>query len=184
MSIKLHLGCGIKKLPNWINIDKYNDHADVKADIVSLSGYNNVDEIYTSHTVEHLLPQEFKEALLKWYHILKPGGTLTIRCPNALFWIQKWLDATDEQRYSNPDILVGILGSVTRGPEYYHHNLFTLDILKRYLTEAAFTILECREVTARTPQLDRRLASGELDEGEIVEGKTKSDIWCKAVKNG
>ncbi len=181
MSIKLHLGCGNIVIPGWINIDKYNKHADIKADIVSLQ-YQDVDEIYTSHTIEHLLPQEFEEALRNWYRILKPNGILIIRCPNSFVHIQRWLDATDEQRYAEPGVQNSVLGFRTRGPGYFNHNLFTPGLLKRCLIEAGFIVLECKDVTCRVDDFGENLIAGKADRGEIFEGKMKSDIWCRAIK--
>lgn len=180
--IKLHLGCGNISIPGWVNIDKYNEKADIKASVVHLPACT-ADEIYTSHTIEHLLPQEFKEALQTWYRILKPEGILTIRCPNAPIFVKKWLESSDEGKYSDPNIIVSILGSQTRGPEYSHHNLFTKGVLERYLDDAGFTVLECRSVTARTNKLGENLALGKPDEGEIERlSAPKSDLWCKAMK--
>ena len=54
--IKLHLGCGKLKLPDFINIDIEHENADMKLDINNLSMFNNntVDEIYNCHVLEHI----------------------------------------------------------------------------------------------------------------------------------
>ncbi len=79
--IKLNIGCGKHKKDGYINIDispKY------KPDIVASATHlpfksNSVDEIYTSHMVEHV--PNFEKAMREMHRILKPGGKLYIVVP-------------------------------------------------------------------------------------------------------
>ena len=64
--MKLHLGCGKKSIPGWVNVDTVSKHADLKIDIKELSDYfenSSIDEIYTCHVFEHFDKHEYKSIL-------------------------------------------------------------------------------------------------------------------------
>jgi len=79
-SIKLHLGCGPVVKEEYINIDLFDEHADVKMNITILPYFetNSVDEIYMNAVFEHLYSFEQDKALCEWFRILKKGGKLII----------------------------------------------------------------------------------------------------------
>lgn len=82
---KLNLGCGWNKEEGFINCD--NDHA-VKPDkILNLTKQfpfksNSIDEIHTSHTLEHI-PQELlvNKTLPEIWRICRKGARLSIVVP-------------------------------------------------------------------------------------------------------
>ena len=83
--IKLHLGCGTKHIKGFTNIDiRYLPGVDEVNNIRFLRNYksNTVDLIYACHVLEHFSRWEYKNALTRWYEILKPGGTLRLAIPN------------------------------------------------------------------------------------------------------
>ncbi|MFT7641176.1 MAG: glycosyltransferase involved in cell wall biosynthesis/predicted SAM-dependent methyltransferase [Pirellulaceae bacterium] len=95
--IKLHLGCGGIRWKDFINVDLYPEVegvqdlsrsgcvADVFEDIRFLGlSSETVDEIYSSHVVEHFVRWEACEMLKEWASILKPGGRMVIEMPS--FW--------------------------------------------------------------------------------------------------
>ncbi|MCI7568409.1 MAG: class I SAM-dependent methyltransferase [Desulfovibrio sp.] len=43
----------------------------------------SVDAVYSSHTLEHLLPQEAPAALKEVRRVLRPDGALVLTCPNV-----------------------------------------------------------------------------------------------------
>jgi len=95
--VKLHLGCGGVKYPDFINIDLYPSNpeikdgsrsfcvADVYCDIRNLVlEPESVDEIFLSHVLEHFVKWEAQDALKNWYTILKKGASLIIETPDLL----------------------------------------------------------------------------------------------------
>jgi predicted SAM-dependent methyltransferase len=85
--MKLHVGCGPKKL------DGYR-HQDVLAyghvDYVSPAWSNpepneTFDEVYARHLLEHLYPWEASRTLTEWHRILKPDGILHLLVPDLEF---------------------------------------------------------------------------------------------------
>ena len=83
--LKLHLGCGNKILPGYLNIDcRYQPGVDEINNVQFLRNYedNSVDEIYACHVLEHLGRWNYLDALERWYEILKPGGVIKIAVPD------------------------------------------------------------------------------------------------------
>jgi hypothetical protein len=89
--MKLHLGCGTKKLPGWVNIDSV---AGCKPDLVH--DLNNplpyadesCDEILAEDLLEHFDKYMRVTIMSDWTRVLKVGGTITLRVPDLekLVW--------------------------------------------------------------------------------------------------
>lgn len=90
--LRLHLGCGEKRLPGYLNLDfPPSEHtvqagrgaADVFADIVTLRfPAGSVDEIRLHHVFEHFDRPTALALLCNWHTWLKPGGKLTLETPD------------------------------------------------------------------------------------------------------
>jgi len=97
--IKLNLGCGNDVLPGWVNIDAYNDAADVKADVRKLPyPDNSVDIILASHVIEHFHFQDGFAVLLEWYRALRPGGKLIVETPDFLATCKSFAEGSEGWR--------------------------------------------------------------------------------------
>ena len=82
-TIKLNLGCGFKQMVGYIGVDAFGN-PDVKHDLNSFPypwDDNTVSEIQAHHIMEHL--DDWWPAFLECARILKPGGILEIRVPDA-----------------------------------------------------------------------------------------------------
>jgi len=82
-AIRLDVGCGETKTPGFIGIDKRKmPGVDI---VLNLDNEHlpfddsTVDEIYTSHSLEHL--SDFEEVMLEFSRVLKPHGKLTVIVP-------------------------------------------------------------------------------------------------------
>lgn len=83
--IKLHLGCGEKIIPGFINVDvRKLPGVDIIDDISNLNRFDkdSVDLIYASHVLEHFGRREYLDILKNWFDIIKPGGILRIAVPD------------------------------------------------------------------------------------------------------
>lgn len=83
--VKLNLGAGNVVLPDYINIDiREMSGIDLVSNISELSFISNemVDQIYTSHALEHVSHQSVLKVIDEWYRVLKPGGRLTLCVPD------------------------------------------------------------------------------------------------------
>uniref|UniRef100_A0ACD5GSW4 DUF268 domain-containing protein n=1 Tax=Desertifilum tharense IPPAS B-1220 TaxID=1781255 RepID=A0ACD5GSW4_9CYAN len=87
--VKLHLGCGTKRLPGFVHVDVRPDvKPDVVADITNLTDFtdNSADLIYFCHGFEHVRPHQVDSTLAEWKRVLKPGASCVYPCPILRFW--------------------------------------------------------------------------------------------------
>ena len=101
--IKIHVGCGGMRWQDYINVDLHpyslsvHDRsrsgcvADVYADMRSLGlADNSIDEVFTSHTIDHFNRWVALDMLTDWYRMFKPGGTLIIEVADfvrCILWL-------------------------------------------------------------------------------------------------
>lgn len=83
--VHLHLGCGTKYLPDFVNIDANPMHKidlwlDVRCGIPFAP--NSVDSIYSTHMLEHFYPDELQKLLLECARVLKPEGGVRLIVPS------------------------------------------------------------------------------------------------------
>jgi len=81
----LHLGCGKRYLPGFVNIDANPFHKidiwlDVRRGLPFATG--SVDSIYTTHVAEHFYPDELNRLLDECARVLKPGAGLRLIVPS------------------------------------------------------------------------------------------------------
>lgn len=86
--MKLNLGCGNKKIDDFINVDKYQlFKPDVVCDL-ELCPWpfkdNSIDIIIAHHVMEHLgqTAHQFMDILAELYRICKPDATMEIFVPH------------------------------------------------------------------------------------------------------
>lgn len=120
-SVKLHLGCGGVRWQDFINVDLHPQDpsvrdssrngcvADVFADIRNLGlSDNTIDEIFTSHTIDHFTRWQAIDMLKDWHRMVKPKGRLVIEAADfnrCLLWLfhpsRKKREAARTQFYGN-----------------------------------------------------------------------------------
>ncbi len=102
-AVKLHLGCGGERWLDFVNVDLHpHDEAkrdesrngciaDVFADMRNLGlPDQSIDEIFTSHTIDHFTRWEAIDMLRDWYRMLKPGGLMVIEAADfnrCVLWL-------------------------------------------------------------------------------------------------
>jgi hypothetical protein len=83
--MRLHLGCGTKKIPGWINIDSVAGCGpDLVHDLTRPFPYadQTVDEILAEDLLEHFDKYMRVQVMSEWARVLKVGGTITVQVPN------------------------------------------------------------------------------------------------------
>jgi len=123
-AVRLHLGCGRKRLPGYINIDCMATEAtDQICDIKKLPyNDNTVDTIECYHAFEHIpvclhanIESGYGEkyasliaVLQEWKRVLKPEGNLVIEMPDLDGVMREYLESPESRR---EELLISIYGS-------------------------------------------------------------------------
>ncbi len=138
--LRLNLGCGTFVKEGYINVDQRElPGVDVVADLRQLPFEpGSVQEIFNSHVIEHFTEYEFRTHLLPaWYSLLKPGGQLTIICPDAESMIDDYVAGKLPWEH---------LRKVTYGAQDYdgdyHYNMYNSSTLRAFLEAAGFGNVE------------------------------------------
>lgn len=84
-ALHLHLGCGPKYLPGFVNIDANPRHKidlwlDVRCGLPFPT--SSVDSVYSTHMLEHFYPDELEKLLSECSRVLKPGGGIRLIVPS------------------------------------------------------------------------------------------------------
>lgn len=83
--VKLHIGCGNRTLPGYINVDIQDfpgvDRVDNARTLHSFKDEEG-DEIYCSHLLNHFNRSSILDVLSCWNQVLKPGGRIRIAVPD------------------------------------------------------------------------------------------------------
>lgn len=79
--MKVNLGCGRLPLEGYVNVDKYTNEADIKADVLECE-FEDVEDVVAFHLLEHLSKSDAALLLMKARKWMVPGGTLTVEVPD------------------------------------------------------------------------------------------------------
>lgn len=100
----LHLGCGPKYLPGFLNIDgnpfnKIDFWLDVRNGLPFPS--NSVDSIYSTHMFEHFYPDELNPLLRECLRVLRPEGGVRLIVPNLESAIKAYIQSQNNWFYDS-----------------------------------------------------------------------------------
>ena len=132
---KLHLGCGNKIIPGFINVDiRPLDGVDLVDDISRLNNIenNSTELIYACHVLEHFSRHEYINVLKRWYEVLEDGGKLRISIPD----FEKVVD-----HYNKNKDIKKLLGFLYGGQNYeqnYHYCGWDFKSIKEDLLSIGF----------------------------------------------
>ncbi|WDP93215.1 MAG: methyltransferase domain-containing protein [Desulfobacter sp.] len=136
--MKLHLGCGKRFIPGFVNIDICpQESLDVQHRIETLP-FNDasVSLIYASHVLEHFSRREFLDVLVEWRRVLAPDGILRIAVPDFRAIVTYYL------KHGLGDGDTGLHGLICGGQrdQYdFHKNMFDEAYLTLVLKRAGFS---------------------------------------------
>jgi predicted SAM-dependent methyltransferase len=92
---RLHLGCGARIVPGWVNIDgTRREGVDLWWDVRSCLPFGDgaATAIYSEHLLEHLTKEDAIRLLRECHRVLAPGGKLRLGVPDAELYLRAYAD--------------------------------------------------------------------------------------------
>jgi predicted SAM-dependent methyltransferase len=134
--MKLDIGCGRSPKAGYIGVDIVADtHPDIVAPMWEIPvSDNTVDEIFSTHALEHVSKNQVIPTLREWLRLLRPGGKARIEVPDLAWCCRNWLD-----HRSNDWHMDTIFGNQEHEGEF-HKTGFTYEIMRGYLGHAGFVL--------------------------------------------
>lgn len=141
LGARLHVGCGPRRLPGWINADAVPGVGDAVVDLHDSAalGRDTYREIYGCHVLEHCWPQDTPAILRRMRDALLPGGTLRLSVPDIRLVVKNCIDghAYGDERSALSVLYGGTFSRETSAPDL-HRQMFWRERLARLLAEAGF----------------------------------------------
>lgn len=135
--MKLHIGCGSKRLEGYVNIDiRSTPAADIVMDATVLPyADNTVEEIFCCHMIEHLTKEEGEQFLKECYRVLRSNGVLRLELPVIDLVIENaWKAGAAEQ------LVINMLYGLQRYTGDYHKYGYTRNTLRILLEQTGFCL--------------------------------------------
>ncbi len=136
MPIRIHLGCGTKRLAGLVHVDARAEvKPDYVADVRDLTCFDDdsADLIYFCHGLEHLSFRAVGGAFKEWGRVLRPGGELRLAMPDFETVAKAYNDGVNLRPLRW--VLMGGQGY----EENFHYSTWDLDTLKIALEMAGYT---------------------------------------------
>lgn len=147
-AVMLNVGCGHDIREGCINIDLYDDRADVKADVRELPFCDgHADVVIASQILEHFEFKEGERALREWARVLKSGGELVVSVPNMDEVVRMFRDFPEELKAATMYIFYGAQGAVGMA----HMSGFTPFSLCKAVRKAGLEVIWMDYNTPRRP---------------------------------
>lgn len=143
--VKLNLGCGKDLMDGYINVDLFSEYDSVlKMDIRRLDLPDNyADEVFSSHSLEHLPAPETIPVLQEWFRVLKPGGRIKLNLPDMEWCVKTWLSLPESERWGYPH--AAIFG-MQQDAGQIHYTSFTHARIKNLLEQCGFVNVTTRPI--------------------------------------
>ena len=151
--MKLNIGCGVKKLEGYVNLDKRPQvEPDVIVDIEGIPWYDapmdvefrdeKWEEILMSHVVEHIKPWLIFDVIDEAWRVLRTGGRLVIITPTAgtYHW---YIDPTHCCPWNEFTVNYFLPGQ----PAYQNYQPKPWRLVKQYKDEYAYLHIELEKVS-------------------------------------
>jgi len=149
-SSRLHLGCGERKIPGWLNVDVSNSDYDVDLACGKLPWKDKVfDVVISQHVIEHLeINTELFPLLKEVRRTLKDAGKVYLSCPDMEKVCKAYLEDKGKNFFEDKkkrfgsfdmqDLPVQHVINILFHQNGSHKNLFDFELLRHLLDKAGF----------------------------------------------
>jgi len=112
----------------------------IQTDALALEGLPRpyCDGIFSSHMIEHIPYDQADQMFASWFEVLRPGGRLEIRCPDAEWTSKQFFLEGKITGIMYTEILLGKRVPGAAFYEWCHQNLWWYDKLAATLSRAGF----------------------------------------------
>jgi predicted SAM-dependent methyltransferase len=153
--VRIELGPGmVQPPPGWLTVDMTPDatfYCDLRHPLPFPA--KSIDEIYSSHVLEHLSLPQLRRLLAECVRVLKPGGIFNAAVPNGGMFVRSYGDAALREKLrdwiaSSEDCQLGTAMDVVNYMAHLggeHHFLFDEANLVSLLQLSGFTNVHIRE---------------------------------------
>jgi len=140
---KLHLGCGSRVEPGWLNADKFARGADTYVDAYRRLPFadDTFAVVLCEHMIEHMRIEKVPAFLREVHRVLRPGGVFRVSCPDLALFSARYVAGDAEffapilsqfaRRRATPDDVrywgVRSLGGAFMSRAYFHHHRWMYD---------------------------------------------------------
>jgi len=165
--IRLHLGCGPVKLPDYLNVDGEYCAGDPEIIIHDIAEVypipdNCVDEILSVHVIEHIEHWKIRGMLSEWHRILRPGGQVAVEWPDLLKACVLIVDNPDSLISDDRRILKKTINSVFGNSKYQNRAMmhaygYSVASMSRLFTETGFSIVRSENNLYAKTESDSRV---------------------------
>jgi len=140
--MKLDIGAGLTPRPGFMSLDVVAEvHPDICAPMWAVPvPDNSVDELFSTHSLEHIPQERVILTLQEWLRILRPGGKLVLQTPDLIWICKNFLE------HPEPNWHLATIYGLQTTPGEYHQTGFTESILRDYLLQAGWTILSFQNI--------------------------------------
>lgn len=173
LPIKLNLGCGPNRKPDWVNIDLYHPSADLQLDLREPWPFPDasVSYIYSEHVFEHFeFTREVPHFLQEAQRVLCAGGVFDVGVPDTEWPLRDYHNP--EERYFHTSMTQGwhpqwcqteldhINYHFRQDKEHGEHKYaWDKETLERTLRNTGFTSITRREFDPSLDTESRRLGT-------------------------
>jgi predicted SAM-dependent methyltransferase len=144
--LRLHLGSGANRIPEWVNVDILGMHPDVHWDLrrgIPLPA-NSVRAVFLEHVLEHFTFSDVLGTLEECHRVLAPGGIVRVGVPDFGHYMESYVGDgrfIEERRPGRPTALLAVAEvALLHG----HRSVWDGRTLERVLEEAGFVDVDRR----------------------------------------
>jgi hypothetical protein len=180
----LHLGCGPKFLPGFVNIDanpflKVDIWLDVRRGLPFRTA--SIESIYSTHIIEHFFPDELEQLFRECFRVLRTGAGPRLVVPSLRNAIRAYQENRAERFYDSLPRHFDSLGGRFSNFVFFdgqHRTAFDFGYLDEVLRKSGFNVVE------EVAEGKSRLYANNIPPFEPNDAVLPHSLYVEAFKEG